>query len=120
MRYQGVVELSVREYLGVMDGGDAWKHLKYVVGITTDSGVYDYKTGEEYKYISRRANGILDITRDQVEIGEVYAVQMTLGRIDPAKKYSKSQLDHYIDNSELFTEEYKAINKGKTKLLKRF
>lgn len=120
MKYQGIVELSVREYLGVMDGGDAWKHLRYAVGIKTDDGVFDYKTGEEYCYISRTKNGILDITRDQIEVGKVYAVQTSLGILNANKKYSKSQLDRYIDNSELFTDEYKVQNRGRTKILKKF
>ena len=120
MKYQGVLELSVREYLGFMDGCDAWRHLKYAVGINLSGEVYDYKTGEKYNFIPRSETGKLQVTKKEVEVGEIYAVQMGRIRINPNQKYSIRKINKYINESELFGTEYKEIKHDKQKILKRF
>lgn len=118
MKYQGVVLLSVRTYLGIFDGTDNWEFLKYVVGIKLGQGkVVDYKTGDVYDYISRTKNGKLAVNRCDVKKGTTYAVESIDGTLDKKAIYSDKQIDSYIKNSPILTKEYKSIGKKKVKVI---
>lgn len=107
---RGVMLATVRKYLGVLDGCDAWELNKYIIGILNEDGkLIDYKTNESYKCITRNEEGCLAADRDSIEIGGVYAVEATM--FDKNKHYSKKEIESFINESNLFKEDYK--NKGK-------
>lgn len=121
MKYQGVVLLSIREYLGCYDGVDAWQHLKYVVGIETNDKekIIDYKTKEEYSYISRTEQGMLNVARESVVLGNIYAIESPCHFFKKNKKYSPRQIDALISGSSYFLSEYQNMTaKGVKKLFK--
>ena len=119
MKYQGVVLLSVREYLGCYDGIDAWKHLKYVVGIEDNDKekVIDYKTKEEYEYIRRTEKGGLNATRDRVILGNIYAIESPCYFFKKYKSYSQRQINALIKGVNFFSEEYQNLEPKGTKIL---
>lgn len=120
MKYQGVKEivgLSVREYLGVRDGTDAWVHIKYAIGVIVDNAVYDYRSGQQYDFIGRDKDGSLNTYRSNIKIGNVYAVQDNVIRLSDSKKYSDYDIERIIRNSGFFGEEY--IKKDKAKVLQK-
>lgn len=113
MKYVGVEEvtaLSIREYLGVLDGTDMWVHLGYGIGIKKDDTMCDYKTGMQYNFIDRDNNGKLLADRSNVIVGEIYAVRDGIIQFKNDKKYSDKEIDNIIKTSGFFNNDY--INKG--------
>lgn len=113
MKYKGVVVLSVREYLGYHDGSDLWMYLKHVVGIKEGKEVWDYKTGEKYNYISRNECGLMQTTRDQLSVGNTYAIEFVTSEFQKGESYSKREIERFIQRSSLFLDDYKNIKTAK-------
>jgi len=113
MRYQGVLLLSVRTYLGVCDGVDTWQYLEHIVGIEENGKVKDYKTGEEYDLINRDERGNMLISRAEIKKGHTYAVEAFFSEFNKNKTYHGIQIDYYIKHCNLFSDEYKNIKKVK-------
>lgn len=113
MKYQGVMVLSIRTYLGCYTGEDAWQHHKYIVGTKEEGKIKDYKTGEIYDYIPTDKYGCMMITRDEVKKGNVYAISSVIPHFDKSKAYSAKKIDKFIDDCNWFSKEYKNIGKQK-------
>ena len=114
MKHQGVMIASVRTYLGVLDGADAWEFSKYIVGIYKEGEkLVDYLTGEEYDAIFRTYDGYLTTSRAKVKVGKVYAVESTYKKLDKKEMYSDRQINSLIRELDIFSEEYKALTKSK-------
>lgn len=118
MKYQGVVELSVREYLGIEDGLTAWRHQKYAIGIKINGEVYDYKTLEKYDFIDRTEKGVIDLDDKKLEKGFIYAIN-TQRYFEENKRYSDSNIKRYIEDTPYYSEEYKEIKPKVKKLIKQ-
>jgi len=120
MKFQGVVLMSVRTYLGYHDGGDVWEFSKYAVGIELGEGkVIDYKTGDVYNYITRNERGKFNIKRNEITEGCVYAIEALDSFFNKKENYSANQINAYIRNSEFFNKEYKNTNSKGIKVMKK-
>ena len=119
MKEKGFMIATIRTYLGVQDGTDAWIFSKYIVGIKKGNNVIvDYQSGEEYNAIFRTIDGYLQEARDNIEIGNVYAVESLDRRIDKNCFYTDRQIKRFIRNTEIFSEEYRKIAKPKIMIKK--
>lgn len=112
MKYQ-VVELSIRKYLGVYINKTEWEHIGYAVGIRKDNEVYDYKTLEKYDFIDRNDQGILNVRASELVEGKIYALCSTPIKFSPDKEYSEKSIDKGINESNLYSNEYKKIKTKK-------
>lgn len=108
MEYRGVLELQIRTYEGVMDGIECWTFNKYAIGIITDEGIYDYKTGEEYDVIFQQENLKFNATKDQLERGKTYGLAFYPQRIS-LNSYRNVPIDKYVKRSVFYEEEYKKM-----------
>lgn len=112
MKYQGVIGLELREYLGVLDGQRTWSHWDCMIGVNHQDGqAVDYKSGAVCHYLQRNENGILVVDEEKLEVGAIYAVEMTIPGLRENGTYSKRELDKFIEGSNFFSDDYK--NKGK-------
>ena len=119
MKQQGAMIATVRTYLGVQDGTDAWIFLKYIVGIKKDERIIvDYLTGEEHSAIFRTEEGYIKTSRSEVQKGKVYAVECCDKILGNNELYSERQIKKFIRDSELFSDEYKALTKPKIMMKK--
>ena len=118
MVQQGVMIATVRTYLGILDGSDAWEVSKYIIAIEKGDGIIvDYKTGDEYNAITRTEAGRLNISRKEIEIGKVYAVESLDKSFDRNKYYSDRQINKFIKKSGIFSDEYINMNKSSAKVM---
>ena len=113
MNYE-LVELSVRQYLGEYLGKTSWTHLRYAVGVKVGEKVYDFKTAQEYKYIDRNKEGVLNVLPKDLVEQEIYAVNWSGMIFDANQEYSEEFIEEKINSCDLFTKEYQKI-KRKTK-----
>ena len=119
VRQQGFVIASVRTYLGVFDDTDGWMFSGYIVGIEKENGVIeDYLTKEEYSYITRTQSGKLNISREHIEIGNIYAIESLGKGLDKNQLYSDSEIKRFIRRTSLFSDEYKEMTKPKMMIRK--
>jgi len=100
MKYKGIMELSVREYLGKEDGLTAWKPIRSVIGIKIGDDVFDYITLEKYKFIPRNPNSRFVRTPFEVVIGDTYAFEDTHNVFDINKQYSNHEIQKVIRKKE--------------------
>ena len=117
MKYQGLVELSVRKYLGIIDGVATWEHVKFAIGIKLGDQVYDYKTLEKYNFISRKENGAIDAYSKDVVAGQIYAIDAVNKKLDEIN--SSWQLNRYIKKANYFSSEYKNCKPNGKLLMRR-
>lgn len=109
MKYKGIVELSIRKYLGTYIDKTMWQHVGYALGIKKNDEVYDYKTLQKYNFIDRNTQGVLNVYEDDLIEGQIYAIGGTGMLFDPNKKYSKRLIDKGINESNLYSDEYKKM-----------
>lgn len=120
MIYRGIVLISVRTYLGLQNGTDHWRFSKYAIGIELEDGsVMDYKTGKIFNYIKRDEKGNLMANREAMNVGHIYAVACFDEELNKRNVYSSRRIDKYIQQSEIFRDEYKNIGKGPRLVKKR-
>ncbi len=118
MKYKGIVELDVRKYLGAFEEEYNWQHLKYAVGINIEGRVYDYKTLEEYKILTRNDNGVIAARDKDLIVGEIYAIDTKTQNFDIEQKYREYVINNYINSKEYFSDEYKELKPKVKTLLK--
>lgn len=110
MEYQ-VVELSIRKYLGTYADKTEWEHIRYAIGIKKDNEVYDYKTLEKYNFIDRNNENKLNIHISELEKEQIYAICNVPTTFCLDKKYSEETIDKGINQSNLYSNEYKKIKR---------
>ncbi len=108
MKYNGVLSLQVREYNGVEDGYECWTYYRDVIGVKTDNGVIDYKTGEPYDVIYRDENHRLICSHSRIKIGNIYAIVMSNITLNKS-----GDIDKYIKKMPQYTKEYKKMKRYK-------
>lgn len=118
MKYKGVVELSVRKYLGAVKDEFNWEHIKYAIGINIDGRIYDYKTLEEYKFLSRNDKGVINAQPKDLIVGEIYAIDTQCKEISFDKSYREYVINNYVRSKRYFLEDYKDLKPKVKKLFK--